>query len=161
VWLLAPGRTLTLARVREQGGPGGAVAVSAAVFSSFQLVPHLFPGDTAVTGEGRLFALHMFDARVECVGGATLRQASGQGARAALLSETADVRTRCDPIVIAAQANRLCRLLARRPDPPRVDVAIDARRSTDPAMRPLVHVDDFCHRGVEYSVWQHNEWIEP
>jgi hypothetical protein len=160
VWRLAPERTITLARLRAEGGPRGAVAVTAAVFSSFQLAARLFPGDTAVTGEGRVFALHMFDARVECAGGATLVSASGQRARAALIAENSDLRTRCDPIVIAAQANRLCRLLAGRADPPRVDVAIDARRSTDPVMRPLVHVEDFCRRHVEYSPWRHNEWIE-
>lgn len=36
-------------------------------FSLLQAVPRLFPGDTAITGEGRLFALHLFDAKVECV----------------------------------------------------------------------------------------------
>ena len=38
-------------------------------FSLVQLTTHLYPGDTAITGEGRLFALHMFDARVVCEAG--------------------------------------------------------------------------------------------
>ncbi len=161
VWLLEPDRTLTWARLRAREGPRVAVAATAGVFSAFQLVPHLFPGDTAVTGEGRLFALHMFDSRVECAGGATLRSASGMPrARVELITEDADARTRCDPIVLAAQAHRLCRLLAARPSPSRVDVAIDAKRSSDPATRPLIRVEDFCHKDIEYSPWRHNEWIE-
>lgn len=161
VWQVAPDRTLTWARLAGDSGLRAAAGGAAALFSAMQLVPHFFPGDTAVTGEGRLFALHMFDARVECQGGATLRAAGGPIARAALISEGSDVRTRCDPIVLAAQATRLCRLLERRPVPTTIDVAIDARRSTDDAMQPLIHVADFCHAGIAYSPFSHNEWIGP
>jgi hypothetical protein len=101
----------------------------------------------------------MFDARVECEGGATLSTSAGPIARAALISDGSDVRTRCDPIVIAAQASRLCHLLAARSVVPRVDVAIDAKRSTDDAMQPLIHVRDFCNAGIAYSPWHHNAWI--
>jgi hypothetical protein len=161
VWLRAPGETLTLARLRTDPIARKAVAATAAIFSAFQLVPYLFPGDTAVTGEGRLFSLHMFDAQVQCSGGATLRTGSGPIARAALINERTDVRTRCDPIVLAAEAGRLCRALARRPEVPQVDVAIDAKRTTDARAQPLIVVEDFCHRGVEYSIWHHNAWIGP
>jgi hypothetical protein len=161
VWLLRPDRALTWAMLRDEPSVRRAVVGAAAVFSAFQLVPHFFPGDTAVTGEGRLFALHMFDARVECEGGATLRTRAGPVARAVLISDGSDVRTRCDPIVLAAQAARLCRLTASRSPPPFVDVAIDAKRSTDDAMQPLIHVADFCHQDVSYSPWHHNAWIGP
>jgi hypothetical protein len=160
VWWLEHERTLTWARLRAEPSLRAPVGSMAAVFSLFQLVPHFFAGDTAVTGEGRLFAIHMFDARVECEGGAVLRTAAGPVARATLIADGSDVRTRCDPIVIAAQANRLCRLVADRPVPTTVDVAIDAKRSTDGAMRPLVRVPDFCHQGIEYSPWHHNAWIQ-
>ena len=159
VWRLAPGETLTLGALRGSASVRRAVASTAAVFSAFQLVPHLFPGDTAVTGEGRLFSLHMFDARTECAGGATIRTSAGPIARASLINEHTDVRSRCDPIALVAAADRLCRVLAGRPDDPRVDVAIDAKRATDALAQPLIHVNDFCHRGIRYSVWRHNAWI--
>src|SRR2546427_11748096 len=39
------------------------VYVTAVGFSLLQLAPYTLPGDPALTGEGRLYALHMFDAR--------------------------------------------------------------------------------------------------
>ncbi len=159
VWRRAPAETLTLDRLRTDPGARSSVVAVTVVFSALQLVPHLFPGDTAVTGEGRLFSLHMFDAQVQCTGGATIRTASGALARAALINDQTDVRTRCDPIVLAAEANRLCRALAGRADDPRVDVAIDAKRTTDERAQPLIHVDDICHHDLEYSVWHPNDWV--
>ena len=161
VWLRAPDEALTLACLRTDRGARTAVGAVAAVFSAFQLVPHLFPGDTAVTGEGRLFSLHMFDARVECSGGATIRTASGAAAHADLINERTDARTRCDPIVLVAEAGRLCRALDGKSDHPRLDVAIDAKRTTDERATPLIHVDDFCRQNIAYSMWHHNDWIGP
>ena len=129
------------------------------VFSSLQLMPCLFPGDTAITGEGRLFALHMYDARVQCEGGADVSTRSGQRLHVPLVNEHLEQRMRCDPIVLSEQVRRLCHQLQARPDSPRVDVAVDARRATDPAMQPLLHVDDACHQDLSYSLWRHNAWI--
>jgi hypothetical protein len=161
VWLRAPDETLTFRRLRADASAWKSVAAVAAVFSAFQLVPHLFPGDTAVTGEGRLFSLHMFDAQVQCTGGVTIRTASTSRVRAALITHNADVRTRCDPITLIAAARRLCRSLATRSDDPHVDVAVDAKRTTDERAQPLIHVDDFCRQDIQYSVWHHNAWIGP
>jgi hypothetical protein len=159
VWLYAPEETLTFARLRADGRALAAVGSVAAVFSALQLVPHVFPGDTALTGEGRLFALHMFDARTQCAGGATVRSASGPSSRVALINENLDQRTRCDPIVVMEAARRLCTLLAARSDVT-VDVAIDARRTSDPGpLRPLVRARDVCRSAAGYSPWRHNAWI--
>jgi hypothetical protein len=158
-WTLAPDQALVWTRVPVDRTGRVALVAVAAVFSALQLMPRLFPGDTAITGEGRLFALHMFDARVQCEGGATVRTASGQQVRVALINDNLEPRMRCDPIVLAEQARRLCHQLETRPDSPRVDVAIDARRATDEHLQPLVHVDDFCHVDDSYSLWHHNAWI--
>jgi hypothetical protein len=123
---------------------------TAAAFAAFQLVPWAFPGDSALTGQGRLFALHMFDARVVCTGGAKV------GATDVALSSTEDEqRTRCDPIVILARTRQLCRDDARA----KIDVAIDARRATDAVARPLVRIEDACRTRPEYAVWRANAWI--
>lgn len=42
-------------------------------FFSLQCIPSLFPGDARLTGEGRLFGLHMYDARPVCQGTITLK----------------------------------------------------------------------------------------
>ncbi len=46
-----------------------------------QLVPLLFPGESAVTGEGRMFALHMFDAAVRCEASVDLQLPDGSRQR--------------------------------------------------------------------------------
>ena len=159
VWLAAPDEALTWSRLRGDVATRVPIAVVAGVFSALQLMPRLFPGDTAVTGEGRLFALHMFDARVQCEGGASVSTSSGQHARYALINDRLEQRMRCDPIVLMEAARRLCHQFEGRPDSPRVDVAIDARRATDEQMQPLIHVSDVCHRDLGYSLWHHNGWI--
>lgn len=158
VWLYAPEQALTWSRLRADR-MGLTLAGVAAVFSGLQLMPRLFPGDSAITGEGRLFALHMFDARVQCEGAANVSTSSGQHLRVPLINEGLEQRMRCDPIVLSAQVRRLCHKLQARPDSPRVDVAIDARRATDPAVQPLMHLDDACHQDLSYSLWHHNAWI--
>lgn len=130
-------------------------------FAAMQLVPALFRGDAALTGEGRMFTLHMFDARVSCTGGAIVR-AAGDESRARTIPLTAsgsDVRSECDPIVLVAHARSLCREpWARRADVV-VDVAVDAKRATDPAMRPLVRAADVCRHPPAYSLVRENPWI--
>jgi hypothetical protein len=162
VWISAPEETLTWRGFRADASTRREVLVLAGVFSLFQLVPCLYPGDTALTGEGRVFALHMFDARVACEGGALLTAANGRQSRAELINPQLDVRTRCDPIVLIAEAERLCSLLAAQSDPARiarVDVLVDAKRSSDPVMQPLVRARDVCNHPVRYSPYRHNDWI--
>jgi hypothetical protein len=159
MWLLAPGEAPTWRRLRAERPLETLVA--SGVLSALQLVPRLFPGDTAVTGEGRMFALHMFDARVECEGGAILRATSGETSRVELIAPGEAVRIRCDPVVLAANTRSLCRKLAPRWGSVRVDVAIDAKRSTDAEYRPLIRADDVCRQRLTYSALRHNPWIAP
>src|SRR5436309_1795448 len=42
------------------------VYARAALLPLLQLIPYAFPGDRTLTGQGRLYALHMFDARATC-----------------------------------------------------------------------------------------------
>lgn len=171
VWRLAPEDSLAVARLRlgassaERAADGNARATTFAVvgsFSFFQVVPWFFPGDTAITGEGRMFALHMFDARVECRGEAILRDATPAAtphARVLLVNDRLDARTRCDPLVIASTAQRLCRALAEKGDDSRVDVVATAKRATHSNLRPLITQPDFCKAGLRYSIFHHNAWI--
>jgi len=120
------------------------------VFALFQIAPYAFGGDPALTGEGRLFALHMFDARVVCRGVARV-----DGAGFPLVDDADEARTRCDPIVILARLRRLCR---EHPGAT-IDAAVDARRTSETSLRPLVRIDDACRAAPVYSVWRRNPWI--
>jgi hypothetical protein len=118
-------------------------------FALAQVVPAFFRGDAALTGEGRIFALHMFDAQVSCTGGAVV-----DGRTIPLVAEGSDVRSRCDPIILLAHAKMLCRSPRGR-----IDVAVDAKKASDATMRPLVRIEDVCASAPSYSVFRENPWI--
>jgi hypothetical protein len=73
------------------------------------MIPRAFPGDSAVTGEGRVFPLHMFDALVECEATITYHLADGR-TRADPLDETKRTphRSRCDPMIYFDMAKNEC-----------------------------------------------------
>lgn len=137
------------------------VYVAAALFSVLQAVPHLYPGDTALTGEGRLYGLNMFDARVECETVAKVTLADGRQ-RIQPLALSRETRTRCDPLVARAGALALCRSgRVGRTAIRRLDLLVRGRRSSDPEMHTVVDVQDFCANPPAYDPFFHNAWIVP
>ena len=129
------------------------------LFSMLQVVPWLFPGDTAITGEGRLFALHMFDARVVCDGRAMVHMTDGTTVDFPFRLNLAH-RIRCDPIVYLSAARSLCRVSCeekhRCTD---LDLKLSSRRYVEPNLRPVIDVRNFCRRGVTYDLFRPNDWI--
>ncbi|MBC7791326.1 MAG: hypothetical protein H7Z74_15370 [Anaerolineae bacterium] len=133
------------------------VYVVAAAFSALQLTTHLYPGDTALTGEGRLFVLHMFDARIACVAYGQLKSA---GSIRYVSLRGRGVRTGCDPIVIHGSARNLCvRRDAGRLSFDDLDVHLLSRRTTDRHLKQVIDYEDFCARKPRYHPFFHNDWI--
>jgi hypothetical protein len=131
------------------------------VFSLCQLFPYAFPGDPAITGEGRLYALHMFDAQIVCETYATVQDSSGGVHRLDLRPGLAP-RMDCDPHVAFNRARNLCVGRSGIQPPPgvaRVDLHLFARRSTETTMHEVINVTDFCRRGLRDRPFRHNEWI--
>jgi len=127
-----------------------------ATYAAAQIAPMLYPGDSALTGEGRLFALNMLDARSEC----SLMMVTTQGnvhTERAAIAPGLGVRIRCEPLVYFNIAKGICRELG---DTGELDVGLVARRTTDTRYRSLVSVPDFCRRDLDYDVWHHNDWID-
>jgi hypothetical protein len=127
-------------------------------FSILQLVPHMFPGDSAITGEGRLFALHMFDARVVCEAHVTVHDGQG-GSRRVSIVPLVPARVRCDPIVYLSVARALCRQGAEHGRWKELDLSVRSRRVTQKVLRPVVEVDRFCGLNLAYDTWRPNAWI--
>lgn len=125
-----------------------------AFFSALQLVPWAFPGDRAITGEGRLFALHMFDGRTVCAGYAEIEGPDGRRTRKDL-TVPLGTRTMCDPIVFYNRARNLC----RRGDLRDLDLVVWAGRVTDAEMKQLIDIPSFCSKDIRYSPFRHNAWI--
>jgi len=131
----------------------------AAFFSVLQLVPYAFPGDRALTGQGRLYALHMFDARATCVGWADLHNADGTTTRRDLKLPL-DTRIACDPIVFFNRARNLCRQRdAGRLAFSDLDLFLAARRSSDTQMTRVIDTKGFCARQERYDPFRPNAWI--
>src|SRR6267142_4574789 len=147
-----------LASLWKGRGPRSAYAI-AAVFSLLQLVPYTFPGDRTLTGEGRLYALHMFDARPTCSGWAELRGADGAATRRDL-KLSLDTRIACDPIVYFNRARNLCRQRDAGLDAFQdLDLFLTARRTSDGEMKRVIATTSFCARGDRYDPFRHNAWI--
>ena len=131
----------------------------ALLFSLMQVSTHLYPGDTAITGEGRLLALHMFDARVTCEANATLAFPDGRHTTVPL--DAGGVRTACDPIMVHGAARNLCRQRdageLRFTD---LDVSLRSRRTTDPLLKDVIAIDHFCAHPPRYDPFRHNDWIK-
>ena len=131
-----------LARVTGGLLPGSAYAFFA-LYSALQLWPRLFPGDPALSGEGRWLALHMFDARIDC--------RASMGTHELQLPDA--LRIRCDPLVVRARALAECAQLGD------FDLVLQARRSSDAHYRRVIDAKDFCSKTPNYRALSHNAWI--
>ena len=128
------------------------------------MAPKFYPGDSAITGEGRIFAINMMDARVECDHLQLVRDSSsGPTVIEEIAKRHTDVgiRIKCDPIRFWNIAQELCREHEQLGDDVRIDAYLSSRRTTDPAYRSVFAVEDFCRRAPHFDVWQHNDWLEP
>lgn len=153
------GATPTLSEL-ARGRAGAAAYGTLALFSLAQLPPLLFPGDPALTGQGRLFALHMFDAPVDCEATVTLRERDGT-ARTLRLDAPLPARIACDPIVHLGFARALCEREQTRPDFADLDLRLRSRRTSWSAGRfvDVVAQAGVCTRPPRYRLWRPNSWI--
>jgi hypothetical protein len=158
--LVSPGdRPEELLAALCRGREAWPVYALAALFSLLQLVPYAFPGDRTLTGQGRLYALHMFDARATCAGWADLHNADGTTTRRDLKLPL-DTRIACDPIVFFNRARNLCRQRdAGRLAFQDLDLFLTARRSSDGEMKRVIDTKGFCAKGERYDPFRHNAWI--
>ena len=128
------------------------------LFGLFQLMPKIMPGDEAVTGEGRLYAIHMFDARTVCQG-AIIARYGGREVKVVEIPSVGTPRIRCDPVVYFSIARRTC--WERRSDPTFVDLdlLLESRRQTAEEMRTVVDIRGFCALNPSYRMLWPNRWI--
>ena len=151
--MAAPRAPVVAANPRRQ--PAFALAALVAVtFAAFQMTPRAFPGDTAITGEGRMFALHMFDALVEC--DATMTYHLPDGDRVEVRREATKLphRSRCDPLIYYAIARNAC----ARGDAD-FDLSLRSKRNSSADYTQVLDVRRFCAAQPRYALWRHNEWI--
>lgn len=129
------------------------------MFSAFQIGPRLLPGDIAVTGEGRMFALNMFDAPVECIATARHHLETSEVLDRRIRPAFLQARIKCDPIIYF-EASKFDCLRGRDDLPsPDFDLTIRSRRHGEPEFRTVASIPNFCSSNPTYSMVRHNEWI--
>ena len=130
------------------------------VFALLQMEPHAFPGDSALTGEGRVFALHMFDALIVCEAKMTYHLADGS-TREDSLPETERLphRSRCDPVIFFDLAKNNC--WRRPPGVIDLDLSLESRHSAETQDHQTIDIKGFCAANPTYDMWRHNAWIHP
>lgn len=153
---------LPLARAIPEPAPQPSRAPALAfvgAFSALQLVPLAFPGDVLLTGEGRLWALHMFDAPLECQAWLTPHAADGRaGAPTPLRVAFLSNRVLCDPLVYASASREICARNAGRVGV--LDLHLQTRRAGEAEYHAVVDVADVCAQPLNYSLLRHNPWIQ-
>jgi hypothetical protein len=142
-------------------GAGRIVASVAVVvlFSLCQVVPRMLPGDSALTGEGRIFALNMFDAPVQCR--AWLRPVRSDSHIETVLLRGRFLNTRlwCDPIVYLSLAKSKCKEIAGRNNDQDFQLVLESKRTSELNYHRVVDITNFCADSPRYSIWGHNHWI--
>jgi len=152
----------------QRSGPTKPALFFLFCFSGLQFIPYLYPGDVALTGEGRYFALNMFDAKSMCNSRLTLHKRDGKvevlepkldpERRMRSIQPDAEalpVRLHCDPLIYFSWAQSAC----RRTDIEEVDLFLEAKRSSATEYKTLINIRNFCALKPTYSMFSHNEWI--
>jgi len=147
-----------LGRLVRGRAPWSAYALMG-LFGALQLAPHAYRGDSTLTGQGRVFALHMFEARQQCIVTATVASTGDVLERIDLKVERLPPRMICDPVVYFSRAQNLCR--TRRGRDPAFDfhLVMDAKRTTDLEYQRIVDAPSFCAAKYEYRLFANNEWL--
>lgn len=129
------------------------------VFSCAQIIPRFMPGDTAITGEGRLFSLHMFDAFTSCEAFAEVRYKDGSSRRVDLKIDH-PVRIHCDPITYLSRARFLCKNEIKMNNAFKdLDLSLCSKRASEGEFHQVIDEKDFCTKDLRYSLLSHNGWI--
>lgn len=128
------------------------------LFAVLQMLPLFFGRDVTLTGEGRLFALHMIDASVECKARATIKSQNRNEVPMSL-KINAPYRISCDPALFLSRARNLCEKFSKSSTTD-MDWKLVSRHRHGPWTK-IVDFKNFCSikDQVKYHVFSKNPWI--
>jgi outer membrane protein assembly factor BamB len=132
--------------------------VLAVLFLGAQVPQHLGTSDSTLTGEGRIFALNMLDAKSQCLSYAFARSV-GRVEEIPVDGDTLGIRIHCDPVVLYNRARAVCRERAQDPAFLDLDLYLVSKRTTDQSFRPVIASRDFCKTITDYRILTANPWI--
>jgi hypothetical protein len=152
-------RVVTLANLLRGRAPRSAY-VLLAIFAGCQIAPYLYRGDKALTGQGRMFALDMLEARQVCDVHALVHFKDHTSEIVNLLMTELPPRKICDPVVYFDRVSNLCRGYASDPGFVDADFVMHARRTTDTRLSTIVDETNFCGQRVTYNLLSNNVWMK-
>jgi hypothetical protein len=136
-----------------------AAYITMVLFALFQVIPFLYRGDVTLNGQGRMFALHMFEARQVCEVSATLHYLNRQPVTIDLTLANLPPRMICDPIVYYDRIENICRAASSNLELQAVDFVMKVKRTTDQAFTTIIAEPSFCSPHRQYSLFANNSWI--
>ncbi|AFY02495.1 hypothetical protein [Bdellovibrio bacteriovorus] len=134
-------------------------AVLTVIFLSLQLPQYYLPGDAALTGEGRMYALIMYDGRVQCEPHVTLWKKDQSKETVPLTPPWLMTRTACDPLVYMRLSEHICQWVTKDPAVLQADLTVPVRYQGETQWQPLVSATDICKKPLTYSSFFPNSWI--
>lgn len=124
-----------------------------------QVAPAFFPGDPALTGEGRIFALNMFDSQSTCKAFLFSHFKQRVADDTGWVPFDVGPRIRCDPLLYWNVGRSICQNYAEDPSFLKLEMVVYTKRTSDVNYKLLVNERDFCKSNPQYSIFKHNSWI--
>nr|BFD60430.1 hypothetical protein CKG001_25370 [Bdellovibrio sp. CKG001] len=128
-------------------------------FILLQLPQYYIPGEAALTGEGRMYALIMYDGRTQCQPHLTIWKKSQNKEEVPLVPPWLLTRTSCDPLIFMRLTEKVCTWSEADPAVLQIDLNIPIRYQNQETWQPLVSLTNVCKQPLTYSSFFSNYWI--
>jgi hypothetical protein len=131
------------------------------IYAGMQLIPVLIPGDAALTGEGRMWAVNMFDVIPVCYAKAV----ANFDDKVVDASESDESlpnipRIKCDPWVYFERAKRKCRSFSKEPGFKGITLSLVTRKESGTTFYTIIKEENICSPEIRYSTFLPNSWIK-
>lgn len=131
------------------------------LFIILQLPQYYISGDPVLTGQGRTFALIMYDGRTQCQPYLNIWKRDRTKDELSLIPPWLGTRIKCDPIVYMRLAEKVCEWSQKDTNVLQVDLMLQSRVIQSKEWLPVVSVTDFCNSKINYRSFFPNSWIRP
>lgn len=129
-----------------------------AFFWLAQTGPLWFKGDSAQTGEGRIFSLNMLDAKIDCEDFSFLKY-KNKTVEVSDFNFDEGYRIGCDPLLRLALAKHHCRERSKDPNFLDMDFEFFSQKKESAPFKKIISFINFCNSQPTYTMFHENSWI--
>lgn len=135
------------------------ILAAVSIFIFLQLPQYYLPGKAALTGQGRSFALIMYDGRTDCQPHLSIWKNNQIKEELPLTAPWLITRIKCDPIIYKQLAERVCQWGKKDDRVEQIDLHLPIKYENEKEYRSIVSVNDICNKQLFYSNFFPNYWI--